>query len=129
MSARKKVLLVEDDEFTRFMMKEIIATLGVDVEIATNGQDGCDVIAAAPESFGLILMDLHMPQMSGIDATRQIRALPANPPCDVPIIALTADVTYHDTMRVKKLGMNGFASKPVTPGQLLALIDEHCSAA
>lgn len=129
MSTRKKVLLVEDDEFTRFMMKEIIGTLGVDVEIATNGRDGCAVIAAAPDAYGLVLMDLHMPEMSGIDAARHIRDLPDNPPSNVPIIALTADVNYHDTSRVEKLGMNGYASKPVTPGQLLALIEEHCAAA
>jgi len=128
-TTRKKVLLVEDDEFTRFMMREIIGTLGVDVEIATNGLDGCAVIAEHPDAFGLVLMDLHMPEMSGIDAAQKIRDLPGNPPSNVPIIALTADVNYHDAARVAQLGMNGFASKPVTPGQLLALIDQHCAAA
>jgi CheY-like chemotaxis protein len=129
MSDRKKVLLVEDDEFTQFMMKEIIGTLGVEVKIADNGSEGCKALNDDPGGFGLVLMDLHMPEMSGIDATRQIRRALDNPPRDVPIIAVTADINYHDDARVKELGMNGYASKPVSPGHLLTLIDRYCGAA
>ncbi|MEL6452050.1 MAG: response regulator [Pseudomonadota bacterium] len=129
MAGRKKVLLVEDDEFTRFMMKEIIGTLGVDVEIACNGSEGYATLHNDPASFGLVLMDLHMPEMSGIDATRAIRQAKQNPPRSVPIVAMTADVNYHDTSRVEQLGMDGFASKPVSPGQLLDLIDRYCAPA
>ncbi|WP_299149609.1 response regulator [uncultured Tateyamaria sp.] len=129
MPHRKKVLLVEDDEFTRFMMKEIIATLGVEVEIAKNGSEGCSALYGDPTAFGLVLMDLHMPEMSGIDAARHIRGGQDAPPRDVPIIAVTADVNYHDDARMEQLGMNGFASKPVSPGHLLTLIDRYCTAA
>ncbi|WP_299376601.1 response regulator [uncultured Tateyamaria sp.] len=129
MTERKKVLLVEDDEFTCFMMQEIIGTLGVDVEVATNGTEGFDALSKSPGAFGLVLMDLHMPVLSGIDAARKIRKLAKNPPREVPIIAVTADVNYHDDARIEQLGMNGFASKPVSPGQLLALIDRYCAAA
>ncbi len=129
MADRKKVLLVEDDAFTRFMMKEIIATLGVDVDVAENGDAGCKALANDPEAYGLILMDLHMPGMSGIDAANHIRQLPSNPPNRVPIIAVTADVNYHDDARVEQLGMNGFASKPVSPGHLMSLVDRYCLAA
>ena len=129
MADRKKVLLVEDDEFTRFMMKEIIGTLGVDVTLAKDGKEGCDSLFEDPDAYGLVLMDLHMPGMSGIDATDHIRALEQDPPRSVPIIAVTADVNYHDAARVEKLGMNGYASKPVSPGNLLKLIDRYCAAA
>lgn len=129
MPDRKKILLVEDDEFTCFMMKEIIGTLGVEIEVARNGQEGCETLASHPDAFGLVLMDLHMPGMSGIDATQHIRRLEDSPPRDVPIIAVTADVNYHDDARVEQLGMNGFASKPVSPGHLLSLIDLYCAAA
>lgn len=129
MTQHKKVLLVEDDEFTRFMMKEIIGTLGFEVAIARNGNEGCDAINSDPSAYGLILMDLHMPEMSGIDAARLIRKNTQNPPREVPIIAVTADVNYHDDARIEQLGMNGYASKPVSPGKLLALMDEYCSAA
>ncbi|WP_299730801.1 response regulator [uncultured Tateyamaria sp.] len=129
MADRKKVLLVEDDEFTRFMMKEIIGTLGVVVTLAKDGKEGCETLADDPDGYGLILMDLHMPGMSGIDATDHIRSLEMDPPREVPIIAVTADVNYHDDARVEKLGMNGYASKPVSPGNLLKLIDRYCVAA
>ena len=123
-----KVLLIEDDAFTRFMMREIIAGLGVEVEIAANGEEGCEALRSQPGAFGLVLMDLHMPVMSGIDAAEQIRNDAHDPPKKVPIIAVTADVNYHDTSRVEKLGMDGFASKPVSPGTLLNLIDQYCAA-
>lgn len=129
MSNPRKVLLVENDEFTRYMMREIILALGVDVEIAIDGQESLDILTKAPGAFGLVLMDLHMPRVSGIDATRQIRGTSIDPPRNVPIIAVTADVAYHDDSIVRELGMNGFASKPVTPGQLLNLIDKFCAAA
>lgn len=125
----RRVLLVENDEFTRYMMKEIISTLGVEVEVAKDGQHGVDLLIARPAEFGLVLMDLHMPVVSGVEATRQIRTAPLDPPNGVPIIAITADVRYHDDTVIKQLGMDGYASKPVTPGQLLKLIDTFCVAA
>ncbi|APX11137.1 response regulator [Tateyamaria omphalii] len=124
MQQQKKVLLIEDDQFSRFMMKEVIDMLGVGVDIAENGKQGCDTLDDNPEDYGLVLMDLHMPEMSGIDATNYIRT--RVPPNAVPIIAVTADVDYHNAQVVKKLGMNGFASKPVSPGHLMDLIDQYC---
>ncbi|MEX0371565.1 MAG: response regulator [Tateyamaria sp.] len=126
MPDRKKVLLVEDDQFSRFMMREVIDMLGVPVDIAADGQEGCDTLSANPDEYGLVLMDLHMPGMSGIDATRFIRSQSANR--TVPIIAVTADADYHDAAVVGDLGMDGFASKPITPGHLMKLIDEYCHA-
>ena len=128
MTYMHKVLLIEDDEFTRFMMREIISGLGVEVEIASNGDEGCKLLEKQPGEFGLVLMDLHMPVMSGIDATNKIRNEVDDPPRQVPIIAVTADVTYHNTSRVEELGMNGYTSKPVSPGTLLSLIDQYCAA-
>lgn len=125
----RKVLLVENDEFTRYMMREIILTLGVDVDIAEDGQACIDMLSSAPNEYGLVLMDLHMPRVSGIEAVRQIRKAPMDPPSGVPIIAVTADVAYHDDTKAKELGMDGFAPKPVTPGRLLQLIDSFCAAA
>lgn len=129
MNNPRKVLLVENDEFTRYMMREIIVALGVDVEIAEDGQAGIDMLSSAPNEYGLVLMDLHMPRVSGVEATRQIREAPMDPPSNVPIIAVTADAAFHDDVVVKDLGMDGFAPKPVTPGQLLKLIDKFCAAA
>ncbi|WP_415920227.1 response regulator [Tateyamaria sp. SN6-1] len=129
MTYHHKVLLIEDDAFTRFMMHEIISGLGVEVESASNGEEGFRTLSDRPGEFGLVLMDLHMPIMSGLDATLKIRNEISDPPRRVPIIAVTADVTYHDDKRVEKLGMNGYASKPVSPGKLMSLIDQYCPAA
>lgn len=125
----RKVLLVENDAFTRYMMKEIIEALGVAVDIATDGGNGVERVTAQPGEYGLVLMDLHMPVLTGIEATRQIRDADSVVARHVPIIAVTADAEYHDDMVVRNLGMNGFVSKPVTPGQLLSLIDRFCPTA
>lgn len=129
MKRPRKVLLVENDEFARYMMREIILALGVDVEIAADGQQSIDILTAAPHDFGLVLMDLHMPQISGIEATRQIRQSRLDLPGNLPIIAMTADAAYQNDAIIQELGMTSFASKPVTPGQLLNLIDKFCDAA
>ncbi len=129
MLSNKKILLVEDDFFTRFMMKEIIDTLGVAVDVAEDGQAGCDQLDQNPDVYSLVLMDIHMPKLSGIDATNAIRSSPNDPPRSVPIIAVTADEQYHDNLTVAKLGMDGFIVKPVSPGELNALVDKYCSAA
>ena len=129
MTKQKKVLLVEDDLFTRFMMNEIITTLGASIDVAADGDECARLVNECPDDYGLVLMDLHMPKMSGIEAARRIRACDTNPPRNVPIVAVTADINYHDEAVIKKLGMDGFASKPVSPGKLLDLITRYCHAA
>ncbi|MCJ8332682.1 MAG: response regulator [Epibacterium sp.] len=126
MSALRKILLVEDDDFTRYMMREIIATLDIQVEIAESGQDGLNRLMAHPGDFCLVLMNLEMPDMSGIDATQIIRATRDAPPSKVPIIAVTDDSDFQDDAVVSELGMNGFVAKPLTPGLLLQLVDQYC---
>ena len=121
-----RILLVEDDDFTRFMMREIINTLGVEVDVAENGDIGCTQLERAPDTYSLVLMDIHMAHMSGVDAARRIRASKEDPPRNVAIVAVTADEDYHDDSVVGALGMNGYIAKPVTPGELMGLIDRYC---
>ncbi|MDC0660211.1 response regulator [Leisingera sp. SS27] len=129
MNNPRKVLLVENDASIRYMMRDIIATLGVEVSVAEDGQSCLDMLSSAPSDYGLVLMDLHMPQLSGIDAAKQIREAPVDPPSNIPIIAVTADAAFHDQAIVRKIGMDGFAPKPLTPSRLLRLIDKFCTAA
>lgn len=129
MAVAKKVLLVEDDHFTQFMMQEIIDSLGVKVDVAENGEEGCERLDKSPEDYGLVLMDIHMPKLSGVDATKLIRQNPNDPPRSVAIIAVTADAQYHDKSVVTKHGMDGFIAKPVTAVELDGLIDRYCRAA
>ena len=130
MVSRKKILILEDDTFARFMMKKIIETLevGVDVDLASDGISGCRKIENDPGSYALVLMDIHMPVLSGIEATRRIRASDRDPPRSIPIIAVTADPDYHHHLAVQSLGMDGYMAKPISPGALIGLIDKYCSA-
>ncbi|WP_300038888.1 response regulator [uncultured Roseobacter sp.] len=131
MTRQKKILIVEDDNFNRYMIKAIIETLdiGLHVDLAEDGKAGCETIERAPDDYALVLMDIHMPRLSGLEATDRIRANAGDPPRHVPIVAVTADADYHHPMAVEAKGMNGFLAKPIAPGELLALIDRYCSAA
>lgn len=126
---RKKILIVEDDSFTRFMMKKIIDTLemGLDVDVAEDGMQGCDLVEAKPEIYGLVLMDIHMPNLSGLDATQRIRNCPSDPPKSIPIFAVTADSDFHHPLAVEKYGLDGFISKPISPGDLIGLVEKYCT--
>ena len=128
MQNSKRVLIVEDDDFTRFMLRNIIATLEIDVDLAQDGAEGCAKIANNPEGYGLVLMDIHMPGVGGLEATKRIRAHPKDPPRDVPIIAVTNNPRYHDDDYVERLGMNGSVTKPITPGTLLGFVENYCAS-
>jgi len=123
---RKKILLVEDDEYTRFMMKELVDVLEIEVDFALNGQECCERVNERPADYGLILMDIHMPKTSGIEAASKIRASSNNPPKNLPIIAVTADETYHDSDVVRKFGMNDFMAKPIKAADLKELVNKYC---
>ena len=125
---RKKILIVEDDSFTRFMMKQIINTLemGLDVDVAEDGAQGCDLLEATPDTYALVLMDIHMPKLSGLDATKRIRSSPNDPPNSIPIFAVTADSAFHHPLAVEQYGMDGFITKPISPGDLIGLVEKYC---
>jgi len=67
------------------MMQEVFDALGAGVDFAANGEDGCSLIDQNPEKNGLVLMDIHMPKMSGVDVTKVVRSNPNNPPRDVRV--------------------------------------------
>lgn len=126
MKTTRKILLIEDDEFTRFMMRQIITALDVDVDLAYDGQDGVEKLSQNPQAYGVVLMDVHMPKLDGPESTRRIRAMQNDPPRNVPVIAVTTDKRYHDSKLISDLGMDGFLSKPVTAGELRGLVDQYC---
>ena len=125
--ATKKILLAEDDSFTQYMMGEIFHTLGYEFDIAKDGQECQDIVRANPEAYGVILMDIHMPVVSGVDAARNIRSAKLDPPKNIPIIAVTADSDYHDDMTVSSSGMNGYLRKPIVASEINAIVDRYCS--
>lgn len=111
------VLLVEDNEVNRKFAVRVLKKEGWNVEIATNGQEAVD--AYERESFDLILMDVQMPIMDGLTATRHIRLLEESRDRKTPIIAMTANAMTGDRERCLDAGMDGYVSKPVRRGILM----------
>jgi CheY-like chemotaxis protein len=114
-----KVLLVDDNRTNRLIGLKSLEALGAEAEIADGGEAA--IAAAARGGYDLILMDVNMPGMDGMEATRRIRDLP-QPQAAVPIVALTADVMTHHQAAYHAAGMNGFVPKPFSPSQMLAEI-------
>ena len=113
------VLVVEDNPANRLIVRKILEGLGAAVELAEDGAGGVEAaIRLAPS---VILMDVQMPGMDGLEATRRIRAL-AGPTRRSPIIALTANVLEHQRQSYLDCGMDGVVGKPIAPAALLAEI-------
>ncbi len=110
------VLLVDDNELNREIGELMLTGEGWTVELAADGKQAVETVSSAPSgAFDLILMDVNMPVMNGLEATAAIRALPDRATASVPIIALTASTSEEGSEEVLKAGMNGFAAKPIDP--------------
>ena len=116
--AGKRVLLVEDEPINRRIVVEILRELALAIDTAGDGAEA--VGKAGEQRYDLILMDVRMPGMDGLEAARQIRRGEPGPP--VPIVALTADSLLQDRERCLAAGMNGFIAKPFDPDLLLATV-------
>ena len=120
---RLRVLLVEDDPSNRLPTQKLLEKSGHEVLLAENGRQAFELLAA--NDIDCILMDIQMPVMDGIEATRIIRESAAlGPKKNVPIIALTAYAMDGDKEKFLSAGMNGYAAKPVTIENLLQKMTE-----
>ncbi len=103
-----KILVAEDMELNQLLMKTLLDDFGFECDIAANGKLAVEKMQE--KTYDIVLMDLQMPEMNGFEATQYIRnTLKSN----IPIIALTADVTTVDVQKCKAVGMNDYVSKPV----------------
>jgi len=118
-----KVLLVEDNEFNRMVAEDTLTeTLpGLSVQLAVDGADALAKLRA--EQFDLVLMDIQMPVMDGLDATKMIRSTLAGPAQKVKIIAMTANVMQEDIQHYFDIGMDAYVSKPFQVEELLLKMD------
>jgi signal transduction histidine kinase/HPt (histidine-containing phosphotransfer) domain-containing protein/AmiR/NasT family two-component response regulator len=123
---RCRILLVEDNKVNQIVATRFLARLGQDVEIANDGAEAVSI--SREKAFDLILMDMQMPVMDGIEATKRIIA-EGGPSAEVPIIAMTANASDDDRRRCLDAGMKGFEPKPVTLERLRKMIAHATSTA
>jgi signal transduction histidine kinase/CheY-like chemotaxis protein/predicted negative regulator of RcsB-dependent stress response len=120
---RLKVLLVEDNEFNRMVAEDTLKETipGLRLHIAVNGQEAVDRLKK--EMYDVVLMDIQMPVMDGVTATKMIRTTLPEPAKSVKIIAMTANVLQEDVQAYFDAGMNAYVSKPFHADELLLKMD------
>jgi CheY-like chemotaxis protein len=125
-STERCILVADDDAMNRLVAIESLKYLGAEVAAVSTGAEAVD--AASARRFDLLLMDVHMPDMSGIEATMRLRAaeraagLPRT-----PIVALTASATAKDQQNCLDAGMDAVLTKPFRIEQLEALLNRYCA--
>lgn len=114
-----KVLHVDDDPMNLRVVQEILGAFGHLGVMANSGEEALDRLAT--EAFDIMLIDIHMPVMTGIDVVRFLRAS-GGPQMNIPVIALTADVYSRRPAEYLALGFNDFVSKPILVASLMETI-------
>ena len=120
-----KVLVVDDHPINLKLAIALLQKMGHDVHQATNGLEALELVQA--QAFDLVLMDLHMPEMDGLESTQRIRTLPA-PRGQVPVVVLTANALEEARRDATAVGASGFLTKPLKVQELLAVV-RNCQAA
>ena len=111
----KTILYVEDNEFNRKIVRDLLARTSYRLIEAVDGEQG--VATALHEMPDLILMDIQMPKLSGLDATRQLRADPKT--THIPVITITSFAMSGDEQKAKDAGATAYLAKPYSPRELL----------
>lgn len=108
------ILLAEDSPTNQLVAKLMLERRGHKVTISNHGEEAISKLLQRHESFDLVLMDISMPVLDGLEATKYIRKLNI----DTPIVALTANAMQSDQFLYNQAGMNGFLAKPIRPEEL-----------
>src|SRR6476660_8175680 len=115
MNIMRTVLVVDDVEMNLQLAQKLLEAWGLHVLLATNGKEAISVFNQS--KVDLILMDIQMPEMDGLQATKRIREF-----SDVPVIALTANTSSEETNTYKSIGMNDFLAKPIDEKKLYEIL-------
>ena len=116
----KRILVIEDMEDNRRILRDLLTNAGFDLIEAVDGEKG--IVAAAEHRPDLILMDIQLPIVDGYEATRRIKANPELR--HIPIIAVTSYALSGDEAKTREAGCDGYVAKPYSPRQLLAKVRE-----
>ena len=123
----KTILVADDLALNRDIVAGMLSDVGgLTLEFAADGREAVDKFAKDADRYSLILMDVQMPGMDGLDATRAIRSLPYENAREIPIIAVTAGVKEDEIALCLEAGMDDFIAKPMAYEKLLAVVAEHC---
>lgn len=122
----KRILLAEDHPMNQEIARYLLEKVHFMVEIASNGKIACDMVSDKPQNYySLIIMDIRMPIMDGIEATRTIRAMPREDTKKIPIIAMSADVFEEDISKSLANGINAHLIKPIDPSILYQTLSKY----
>ena len=125
MSAPKKVLIAEDSSVIQNLTKKILSIQNYEISSVKNGQQVLDALDA--EHFDIILLDINMPVMDGIECTEKIRSLDDEVKSKIPIIAITGNARNLSLEEYQEIGINEFLQKPLNFDQLVTLVKELTS--
>lgn len=117
-----RVLVVDDEADNRDIISEILEFNQIDHDVAEEGQAAVEMVSKG--EYGLVLMDIMMPVMDGLEATQTIRAC-GTEKAAIPIVAVTARRDLKAQAQWSKQGLDGFMSKPFTESSLMALVDQY----
>lgn len=116
--SKRRILVAEDEPINQEIILEILSELGMAIDLANDGQEALELVQQ--KHYDLVLMDMQMPRLDGLTATRAIRTLPGM--ASLPIVATTANAFAEDRARCLAAGMSDFIAKPVEPEDLLAKV-------
>jgi len=121
----KTALLVDDIEINREIVMIMLKETEIGIECVANGREAVEVFKTNPDKYDVIIMDINMPEMDGVTATRSIRELNIKKGKEIPIIAMTANVLPEQVALYMEAGMNGHVGKPVDIELLTSMLDKY----
>lgn len=119
-----EILVAEDQVINRKIVTQLLLRKGWTVAVAENGREAVDLFEKSPRKYGLILMDVQMPEMDGFEATQMIRKLEKGSPLSIPIVAMTAFAMKGDKEKCLAAGMDHYVSKPINPSDLYHVVEK-----
>ncbi|MEQ8905969.1 response regulator [Ekhidna sp.] len=118
----KKIIVAEDSSVIQNLTKKILSQLNYEISSVKNGQQVIDLLKK--DDFGMVLLDIHMPVMDGMECARQIRSLEGNNK-NIPIVAITGNANNYTMEDFEKVGINAFIPKPLNYDSVVEMVKKY----